>query len=65
MAAKPAAKGMANCSMGTETRPTYLSVCTIEMSVPSDNGLIAAPKAITTTSTPVVTSVCRSRSIAM
>ena len=52
VAAKPAAKGSANWSMGTQANMMYLAVCQGPIRSSPASGLIATPKAATITSTP-------------
>ena len=62
VAAKPAEKGRANWSMGTIASTMYLAVWAALKRLSAARGLIAAPKAITVTSTAVLRASTRSRS---
>ena len=59
--AKPAANGMANCSIGTIAKVTYLKMVLAPIEL-SASGFAAAPKAMTVTITDVVTANTRSNS---
>ena len=62
VAAKPAANGKANCSMGTMASDTYLSTLPGPSEL-SASGLMAAPNATTTTITDAVSSSTLSSSV--